>query len=515
MKKVLVVCILICQLFFIGCSNNKNIEKENLYNENIEIHGRDFVKIPINCAVFKTSKWSEKDIIEWENYLLNDLSLSTELHFVDSRNLLMDIEEKKLTGIIYLVNTQNLIELLSNNKLQPLNDFLNSTEIKALNQISQQVINSVSDSKNNIYIIPSLNSVNYTVRSYNKEWLEFLNVDVPETINEFTDLAKMIKNDDPDKNGIDDTFIAKINYQQILVDLKDIFISFGVYPDISNNLNNIAFNPKINMFEDIVFNEGFIAALEYIRFMVNSGYITNNTTNIDYEQGNIAEQATNIKVGSIYSFPQNTSFAKCDYSLFLAGNNNKELIEVISYFNGIAVLNETNNYKEILKEFYNSSTTNAYTHLALVYGVPGKHYIELEKEIIVLLEDGDGNAIRPLGINTIGQINLKPVRSDTLTIEEANLLKKTYYSRKDIIEEKASKTASSIFYSLNLDIFTVKYESQISSEITNIFNELVFSILKEDIPIIDAIDNYKMKVNKYKLNEIINNMNNKYHKISK
>lgn len=59
---------------------------------------------------------------------------------------------------------------------------------------------------------------------YNKQWLENLNAEVPETLDEFVELMYRFKNEDPDGNGQDDTYGFSTSM------LNVIFGAYGAYP---------------------------------------------------------------------------------------------------------------------------------------------------------------------------------------------------------------------------------------------------------------------------------------------
>lgn len=59
---------------------------------------------------------------------------------------------------------------------------------------------------------------------YNKQWLENLNAEVPETLDEFVELMYRFKNEDPDGNGVDDTYGFSTTM------LNVIFGAYGSFP---------------------------------------------------------------------------------------------------------------------------------------------------------------------------------------------------------------------------------------------------------------------------------------------
>lgn len=59
---------------------------------------------------------------------------------------------------------------------------------------------------------------------YNKQWLDKLNAEVPETLDEFVELMYRFTNEDPDGNGVDDTYGFSTSVMNV------IFGAYGAYP---------------------------------------------------------------------------------------------------------------------------------------------------------------------------------------------------------------------------------------------------------------------------------------------
>ncbi|MFY9279077.1 MAG: extracellular solute-binding protein [Caldicoprobacterales bacterium] len=77
------------------------------------------------------------------------------------------------------------------------------------------------------YLEGAINGPNTTGLIVRADWLEKLDIDIPETIDEFYEMLKAFKEQDPDGNGQDDTF-GYIGRDTTL--FEDVFGAFGIQP---------------------------------------------------------------------------------------------------------------------------------------------------------------------------------------------------------------------------------------------------------------------------------------------
>lgn len=78
-----------------------------------------------------------------------------------------------------------------------------------------------------------------------KDWLDNLGLDIPQTVDEFYEVAKAFTENDPDQNGVDDTYGLALNGKDVFQSFGDVatfFEMFGAQPGhIVNNGNIIPF----------------------------------------------------------------------------------------------------------------------------------------------------------------------------------------------------------------------------------------------------------------------------------
>lgn len=124
------------------------------------------------------------------------------------------------------------------------------------------------------------------------DWLENLGLEVPETMEELKEVAHAFTYDDPDQNGVDDTYGLGVNGVEILTngggDTSGIFAAFNAYP----GTNGLAFvegeDGKITWGGTNA--EGMKAGLQLLQDMYNDGsipksFITMDATSMFEETG--------------------------------------------------------------------------------------------------------------------------------------------------------------------------------------------------------------------------------------
>ncbi|MGG1516599.1 extracellular solute-binding protein [Paenibacillus oryzisoli] len=94
-----------------------------------------------------------------------------------------------------------------------------------LSKLSQNVLNTVSyDGK--IYLLPRFRDGARHIIAYRKDWAKNLGIDEPKTLDDLAKMAKAFTDNDPDKNGKNDT-IGYAEYASLDALSRDISVYFG------------------------------------------------------------------------------------------------------------------------------------------------------------------------------------------------------------------------------------------------------------------------------------------------
>ena len=96
-------------------------------------------------------------------------------------------------------------KLMDDKAILPVTDYIESSPYYSV--FDNDLLNLLKDEDGDIWGIP-IDSAHpiYDARGYRKSWLENLNLNVPSTVDEFYEVMRAFTYDDPDGNGVDDTF---------------------------------------------------------------------------------------------------------------------------------------------------------------------------------------------------------------------------------------------------------------------------------------------------------------------
>ena len=117
------------------------------------------------------------------------------------------------------------------------------------------------------------------------DWLENLGLEIPATIDEFKAVAHAFTFDDPDQNGVDDTYALAINGVDVLHwgpgDISAIFAAFNAYP----GTNGLAFveNEEGKVIWGGQNAEGMKATLQLLQDMYAEGSVSKVFTTMNYD----------------------------------------------------------------------------------------------------------------------------------------------------------------------------------------------------------------------------------------
>ena len=121
-------------------------------------------------------------------------------------------------------------KLLSSGILLPINEYWDEyPNIKSGRE--EEIWELMKYKDGNVYSIGVDGQNPLQIMAYRQDWLEKFNMEVPETLDEYFEFTKKVAKEDPDENGIDDTF-AFGAYQPLLFQWLDhIFGAYGVLPN--------------------------------------------------------------------------------------------------------------------------------------------------------------------------------------------------------------------------------------------------------------------------------------------
>lgn len=220
-KKYMRVIMLLSMVILAACSSEEENETES---SDVDVNKEGFPIVDERITL--TMMAPGTGIEEWEDMeVLQDYAEKTNIHFefdtppVDDfgTNLNLAFSSGDIADIIFGAGTDDLtpgmeVDYGEQGMLLPLEDLIEeyAPNIQKLLEERPDVKKSITTDDGHIYALPSVSIETTAIWEtgplwYNGDWLEALNVDeLPKTTDEFYELLKRFKEEDPNGNGEDD-----------------------------------------------------------------------------------------------------------------------------------------------------------------------------------------------------------------------------------------------------------------------------------------------------------------------
>lgn len=212
------------------------------------------------------NKMSEEHVLAFELYLKEAFDLSIDMIYVDitKEDWIDSFSKTKSDGIVYFSGLNSYQSLLSSDKLLLLDEYINENSFD--DERFYKGVSLLRDQKNHLYGIPTSYSESFETRLYQQQVLTEFDLKVPETIEEFSALGEVMR----ENNGYLTMFVD--DPHSFFGDLSDIFMSFGCYINGRDPLN-IAYNPDTNKYELPILSDNFENAMNFILPLIEDDVI--------------------------------------------------------------------------------------------------------------------------------------------------------------------------------------------------------------------------------------------------
>ena len=286
-NKVVILCIFMFFATFItGCTNeavNTDFNSGHSALPSNEVIDEDPVPIRLFDPIatlgldFSEHYAGFRELIK-ENFNI-DLSIS-----IDGSG--MDYYEQVQQSDIFLCKLQGLHGerrwMVDNNVIIPFSDYLQDNQTWL--SLPEGFRNAFADADGRIWAIPFSDTPQIWARSIRKDWLANTKLSVPSTVNELYNMMQAFTYNDPDGNGLDDTFGSGLSDRLIrCFNFKDVFEANGCYmsygcswldeKEVVINNTMAGYNPETGRVEDLLYNPAFLQSLEMIESMLDNGLV--------------------------------------------------------------------------------------------------------------------------------------------------------------------------------------------------------------------------------------------------
>lgn len=325
MKKTYILIVIAILLILASCGNKDSSNKVELDEDalkNVNEEGMPIVEEPITLDIFAGKSANTND--NWNDVLIfNEYEKMTNIDVNWEMVPVESMEEKRNLALASgnlpdafhsaSMPTADILKYGQQGVFIPLNDLIEeyAPNFKKILDENEEVKRALTFPDGNIYSFPQMNEpdlLSYRIGPLpwiNEEWLDNLDMDMPETTEEFYEYLKAVKEDDPNGNGKAD----EIPYGGPAIDTLVTYLrgSFGVANMGSSNAN-IDLEPDT---EDIRFyptTDEYKKLLTYMHRLYSEKLIEQNIFSI--EQGQYLANASEGKYGSTSWYSPEEIFGK-------------------------------------------------------------------------------------------------------------------------------------------------------------------------------------------------------------
>ena len=439
------------------------------------------------------NKMNEEHVIAFELYLKEAFNLSIDIIYIDitKENWIDSFSKTNEDGIVYFSSLYTYQSLFSSNKILLLDEYINENSFD--DERFYKGVSLLRDQANHLYGIPTSYSESFEKRLYQQQVLNKFGLKVPETIEEFSALGEVMR----ENNGYLTMFMD--NTHSFFGDLSDVFMSFGCYINGYDPLN-ITYNPDTQKFELPILNANFENAMNFILPLIEDNLILPYQAGIGFGDKIIASYVSMLFNDE---FPP---YQEHDVGLYLLGDNREHVVMTKSNGSGFAILNGSYNTIGKLSFIFDTLFKNDDLMLSFSYGQKGVNFDITEEAYVVNYYDEQGKRLLSPWIN-ISYLN--PSKPIIYSHHDNNIISESPYSHiEETINTIKENFSDEMFYYnemyVTLDTLMI-YSGELSSAATSFYREL----FSNKTSLKTAIANYRSEVTNLGVIDFINQLNSK------
>ena len=409
----------------------------------------------------------------------------------------LNITSGEAEGLVGMFTMSDIVMLKEQGAIEPLDDYLKDNEV--WNNLPDEMRN-MFEIDGQIWAIPGGYQECMFTRTMRKDWLDNLGLEVPTNLDELYEVCRAFTFDDPDGNGVDDTYGITSSGTW---NLQDIFQAFGARLDKEGS-GSIVYDVNENAFIDTMLKPEMVDALTYLNKMYTEGILDPELfTN---KGSNMREKFWAGEYGSTFywlgfseesrpyleKLVDDVAFTEIP---FLEGNISENINHVWHNTVPYVLVNGTENGGEMVNEFVNTFLGTEDGALAGLYGIEDTTFRREGNTIYTMIDPATEAPYSTPGIVTAipSFINDLVVVVDGKTEEEiaelgalsefkVNTIKTSLESGKAYAFPEAMSIPLSETYTLVQGDIQIAFDTCVSSAITG------------SATVEDAIEKYRSEV---------------------
>lgn len=412
--------------------------------------------------------------------------------YIEKVNLLVTSDE--VDGFVYMFGSSDVWNYKDQGVIEDIKPYVADSEVwQGLPEKMQEQY--VYDE--GIWAVPAGYTQNLFTRTMRKDWLDNLNLETPTNLDEFYEVCRAFTFDDPDGNGVQDTYglTAAGTWN-----LQDIFQAFDARLDTSGSCS-IAYDVNSGEWIDSMLKPEMVDCLTYLNKMYAEGIMDPEIfTNAG---SNMREKFYSGQAGSTFywlgfsgdatpylkKITPDVEFVEIPY---LTGNIEKNVNH--SWGSGIpyVLIKGTENAEQMTQEFINLLFGSEESLLDCAMGIPDVTYRVDGDKVYTLINPETDMPYATAGVTGLlpDTVEKYTFLNDGLSAEDeetaialSNFKKEVFQDGLESgglyeIEEKYITPRSDTYLAVSADVITL-YETTVSSAITG------------SVPVEKAIENYR------------------------
>lgn len=396
LRRYLYLPILLTILFLAACggedtaTNQPEIDEEAL--DNLTDEQFPVVKEPITVSMFSASNpsqgdWND-DFFIWEEYEeMTNVAVEWE-QVADStleekRNLALASDDLPDAFYGAGLNNLDLFKYGQQGTFIPLNDLIEEYAPNLNDMLNEypEVRKAITFPDGNIYSIPTIQNPEFLSLLvgarpwFNQEWLDELDMDMPETTDEFYEFGKTVKEENPGNPDVDAVPYGGRNIAELIRWLRG---SFGLneqgHPliDLDPETDELRFVPTSDDYKDM---------LEYIAKLYEEEMINQNIFTIENDQF-LSDGADGVYGSTVFYSPDDTFGV--DEGVFVGGialegpkgHQSFSKSDAIGRTDGLVITETAENPAALVKwvDYFYTEEGSRFQYM----GVEGETYVETE-----------------------------------------------------------------------------------------------------------------------------------------
>ena len=177
----------------------------------------------------------------------------------------------EVPDIIYLTSISTVQKYIDGGILANVYDVMNAVAPNVVAEVKDILYDVPVNKEGEVYMIPYMEKDKMQSLAIRTDWLDNLGMEMPTNLEEYKEVLRAFTEDDPNQNGIDDTYGLEFNLDTVGVRaFQHVFGAYGI--PASNSSTGVTIQLEDGTISTWVKHPRFIEAMTYIRSLVDAGY---------------------------------------------------------------------------------------------------------------------------------------------------------------------------------------------------------------------------------------------------